>query len=261
VLWLAVTVMDESPAADGTRLLCLRDVTQKVTTWRDMRTFHTVISHKLVTPLNNLVGCLEMAVYDPTLSRKDLLDLVGTAHTSSEVLHAVVDEILRYLKGDVLMQIGGHFPLRRFPDLAARAAAEYGVVPVKLRMEAALLDQATGLSEQSLEWILWELLDSARKFHPTHEPNVEVRVAPARPGWACITLVDDGVSLSPEQITRVWAPYYQGEKIFTGETPGIGLGLPTIASLIWHVGGTCRLSNRAYGPGVEVELTVPLLNA
>lgn len=260
VMWLAVTVMDESPVADGTRLLCLHDVTQQVTTWRDMRTFHTVISHKLVTPLSNLVGCLEMAVYDPALSRADLLDLVGTAHASGEELHAVVDEILRYLKGDVLMQIGGHFPLRQFPDLAARVAAEYGVLLSSLRLESALLDKATGLSEQSLEWILWELLDNARKFHPKHEPHVEMSVSPAQPGWACITFCDDGVSLGAEQIAQVWAPYYQGEKIFTGETPGIGLGLPTIASLIWHVGGTCRLSNRTQGPGVVVELKVPLVN-
>lgn len=261
VMWLAVTVMDESPAADGTRLLCLHDVTQQVTTWRDMRTFHTVISHKLVTPLSNLVGCLDMAIYDPALSRADLLDLVETAHASGEELHAVVDEILRYLKGDVLMQIGGHFSLGRFPDLAARAAAEYGVMLSNLQLEPALLNMATGLSEPSLEWILWELLDNARKFHPTHAPHIELSVAPAQPGWASITFCDDGVNLGAEQIAQVWAPYYQSEKIFTGETPGLGLGLPTIASLIWHVGGTCRLANRAQGPGVAVELKVPLVNA
>ena len=70
---------------------------------------------------------------------------------------------------------------------------------------------------------------------------------------------DDGVSLSPEQISRVWLPYYQGEKYFTGETPGMGLGLPTVAAAIWHVGGTCRLFNRVPGPGVVAEITVPLM--
>jgi nitrogen fixation/metabolism regulation signal transduction histidine kinase len=69
---------------------------------------------------------------------------------------------------------------------------------------------------------------------------------------------DDGLTLSPEQLTRVWTPYYQGEKYFTGEAAGMGLGLPTVASLIWEVGGTCRLYNRNDSPGVVVELAIPI---
>jgi K+-sensing histidine kinase KdpD len=56
----------------------------------------------------------------------------------------------------------------------------------------------------------------------------------------------------------VWTPYYQGEKYFTGEAAGMGLGLSTVASLVWTVGGTCRLYNRNGGPGVVVELSIPV---
>jgi two-component system, cell cycle response regulator len=56
----------------------------------------------------------------------------------------------------------------------------------------------------------------------------------------------------------VWSPYYQGEKYFTGETAGMGLGLPTVASIVWAVGGTCRLYNRNGELGVVVELIVPV---
>ena len=75
---------------------------------------------------------------------------------------------------------------------------------------------------------------------------------------ACVQVRDDGVTLTPEQITQAWTPYYQGEKYFTGEVAGIGLGLARVASIVWAVGGTCRINNRDDRPGVVVELTVPV---
>ena len=52
-------------------------------------------------------------------------------------------------------------------------------------------------------------------------------------------------------------PYYQGERYLTGNVAGMGLGLPLVASLVWEIGGQCRLSNREDGPGVVVELQLP----
>jgi K+-sensing histidine kinase KdpD len=40
----------------------------------------------------------------------------------------------------------------------------------------------------------------------------------------------------------------------------MGLGLPLVASLVWEIGGQCRLANREDGPGVVVELQLPLSN-
>jgi K+-sensing histidine kinase KdpD len=70
--------------------------------------------------------------------------------------------------------------------------------------------------------------------------------------------MDDGTTLSPEQLVKVWTPYYQAEKGFSGSVPGMGLGLAMIASLLWSVGGTYSMTNREPGPGVVVELVIPL---
>jgi nitrogen fixation/metabolism regulation signal transduction histidine kinase len=72
-----------------------------------------------------------------------------------------------------------------------------------------------------------------------------------------LRIADDGLNLSPEQLAQVWTPYYQGEKYFTGQATGMGLGLPLVASLVWESGGSCRLYNREEGPGVVVELILP----
>ena len=73
-----------------------------------------------------------------------------------------------------------------------------------------------------------------------------------------ITIEDNGVSLTPTHYRMAWMPYYQCERHFTGEVEGMGLGLPTIATLIWNFGGTFRMGTREDGnEGTCVELTVP----
>ena len=74
-----------------------------------------------------------------------------------------------------------------------------------------------------------------------------------------LSTADNGILLSPEQLNHVWQPYYQAEKNFTGERPGMGLGLPMVATLVWESGGRCRIRNRDEAPGVVVELELPLL--
>ena len=66
------------------------------------------------------------------------------------------------------------------------------------------------------------------------------------------------MTLSPERLAQVWTPFYQGEKDFTGQLKGMGLGLSMVASLVWEKGGHCRMVNRQPGPGVVVELFLPL---
>jgi nitrogen fixation/metabolism regulation signal transduction histidine kinase len=55
----------------------------------------------------------------------------------------------------------------------------------------------------------------------------------------------------------MWYPYHQVEKYFTGQIPGMGLGLSVVAALIWSVGGSCQAYNRPEGPGVIIELVLP----
>ena len=108
-----------------------------------------------------------------------------------------------------------------------------------------------------METIFLEILQNAKKFHPSKTPSVEVVIQQHNDTSLCIQVNDDGISLSPDQLSQVWTPYYQGEKHFTGEITGMGLGLSTVATLIWGIGGTCQIFNRDPGPGLTVELIIP----
>ena len=69
-----------------------------------------------------------------------------------------------------------------------------------------------------------------------------------------LELIDDGITLSPEQLRKAFVPYYQGERAFTGQIPGMGLGLTMVRQMLWEVGGECQIQNRRDTQGVILEL-------
>ena len=48
--------------------------------------------------------------------------------------------------------------------------------------------------------------------------------------------------------------------LFIDQIDGMGLGLATVASLIWGSGGDCRLANRVDREGVIFEIVLPSMN-
>jgi signal transduction histidine kinase len=117
------------------------------------------------------------------------------------------------------------------------------------------------LAESALEVVLLELLKNAKKFHPRHEPRVEITVVPTATNRVRIEVMDDGVTLSATQLDHIWTPYYQSERTFTGEVPGMGLGLAMVRNIIWQAGGTCQARNRRDGPGLAIEIELPMCAA
>ena len=111
-----------------------------------------------------------------------------------------------------------------------------------------------------MEVILWELLENSKKFHPEQDPLISFQIDKLDDLNAIkIVIRDNGTCLTPEQLKYLWHPYYQSEKSFTGEVEGMGLGLATVASVLWSVGGRLNVQNRADGEdGVEATLLLPI---
>ena len=80
------------------------------------------------------------------------------------------------------------------------------------------------------EVLLWELMENSKKFHPSSEPEVTVDIIQSTSQTIAIRVSDNGMALSHKQSAPALRPYYQGEKDFTGEAPGMGLGLWRMSS-------------------------------
>jgi two-component system, cell cycle response regulator len=258
--WLQMTLLNLPAGLGNQRLIHLRDVTAQLSLQRDMRTFQDMLSHKLRTPLTHIVTSLDMLAEDGDLplSRPEITGFARLALKGAARLRGELEDIMRYLRASKGSQADPGFLLSELSPLVTEISQNLGLTSVTLSGQENLAGIQLVLSQQALEWILWEILENAKKFHPHQTPTVELSTQPNGSNIR-LKISDNGLHLSPEQLGQVWLPYYQGEKYFTGEAAGMGLGLSTVASLIWEAGGSCRLYNRAEGPGVVVELTVPVV--
>jgi two-component system cell cycle response regulator len=174
-------------------------------------------------------------------------------------LQADINDIFQYIDApDLIRSQHGHCALAELRSIIAEVNANLEIATIQVQSSTAWEPGAGDLaiSRHGLRLILGELIENAHKFHPRQDPTIEIAITRDTNDLQ-LYIRDDGLSLAPDQLARVWLPYYQGERFFTGQVPGMGLGLPMVASLLWRIGGSCRISNREPGPGVDVEICIP----
>ena len=257
--WLQVESLELPSESDADRVLRLHDVTAQVASQRNRRGFHMMICHKLRTPMVGLLGSLGFMVqHAATLSGSEVAEFSEMALKSVQRLHSEIEDILQYLNAPGMGKIGESFTLSHLQATVSRISANLALPSVTVSVQKDLRDARITLSQQAAELVLWEILENSKKFHPQQSPTVKITMSRAGFKNVNFTIEDDGLSLSPEQLSQMWTPYYQGEKYSTGEVKGMGLGLSIVASLVWEVGGTCSAYNRKDQSGIVVELILPL---
>ncbi|MEZ0395989.1 MAG: hybrid sensor histidine kinase/response regulator [Anaerolineales bacterium] len=257
--WLLVSAVDTPLGQDNHRVVRMQDITDKMAVDQDMRKFHTIVAHKLRTPVSLLYSSMTLLTEKmDAFDEKEIREMVKVAWKSSERLVNDVRAVLEYLDLPLSLQVGQPTSLETLPALIEEIAENRGITHLSISMPAPLAGRQIAMPPNALELIFHELLDNAHKFHPRQDPHVEIVFSPLEGERLRLSICDDGLTLTAKQLQWALMPYFQGEKHFTGEAPGMGLGLPTVASLVWQVGGKIRLTNRETGPGVQVELILPL---
>jgi CheY-like chemotaxis protein len=257
--WLQVDALDLPSGPHERRMVRLHDVTAKVTRQRDMRGFHEAVRHKMRTPLTTMLGSLSLlARHGDKMPGSDVLELSGTALRGTERLRDTVEDILQYMNASGLSRSASVFELKQLETKVAEICSDLEIDSWTVDCAPELSGSRIQLSQQALELALWELLENAKKFHPEQAPTIEVWAERTAPMEVRLRIQDDGVTISPEHLERIWTPYYQGEKDFTGEAKGMGLGLATVATVVWEVGGSCHAGGRQDRAGVVIDLILPL---
>jgi len=261
-LWLQVETLDLPTGADTLQLVRLRDITEQMSRRRQMWTFHALISHKINTPLSSMINGLYLLV-DPDNDRipDDLQEFAHIALESAQHLHTQLRRIRHFLTISDLAPPGEQCPLVSLPTLINQVAHEVGLEHIQLAGFEQTNSDCLVLSRQAVELIVRQILENARKFHPNGSPQVDILLMHHDHQQTIITFQDDGITLSPDQLAKVWVPYYQGEKDFSGQVPGMGLGLAIVATLLWNVGGRYHISNRTASNGIAIELCIPTVKA
>jgi len=209
--------------------------------------------------MTSVLGGMEIiSQYDKIdLSQNELKEYFIEVFNGLRRLYDTIEDILAHQEAMRLIAYEDRFDLSDIEKLINITTESINIKPVEL-INHIKKNILLPISERAFEYILYELLENSKKFHPKNDPLVRIEVNVNKDNEFVLLVTDDGKHIPPENIKRVWAPYFQVEKIFTGNIPGIGLGLSSVATIVWSAGGQCSIYNRKDKSGVVVEIVLPI---
>lgn len=128
----------------------------------------------------------------------------------------------------------------------------------KLKIQCSFVSQKVFLQghQQQIEQVLVNLIINAAESVSSEKPvNIEIKVR-SEGSNAFISVSDDGPGIAPENMPKIWDPF------FTTKSPGkgTGLGLFIVRTIMEEHGGTITVDNNQNG-GARFDIILPLINA
>jgi len=204
----------------------------------DRATVVGAVAHDLRTPLMRLGLRLEAA---PDALRQacegDIRDM-----------EAMISATLSYLRDTTKQGARKPLDLRSLAETVTDDMSDRGE-PVTLAPGDPVVVEG---NSPALKAMLNNLVTNALKY----AGSAEVSLAQAD-GQALIEVRDDGPGVPPEDLDRVFEPFFRGEKSRNRDTGGIGLGLASARAVARAHGGDLIVRNREEG-GLSALVTLPV---
>lgn len=217
--------------------------------------FVATVSHELRTPLSALTSYVDLLLDpdgDPLTDEQRTL--AASAQRGARRLARLVDDLL------VLAQLQSRSLRIDLTAVDVPAAVREAIEEVR-RGAGRELDIAADIrpgppvraDRGRLLQIVANLLGNAAKF-----TRDAVRCSARVEGDAWVVeVLDDGPGIPPDELERVFEPFFRGLGAVAAERPGTGLGLPISSQLAELLGGALTLENRPEG-GVRARLVLPV---
>jgi signal transduction histidine kinase len=221
--------------------------------------FVATVSHELRTPLNVMLGCIEMLRDEAegalTAGQRGLLDSIDRYARTQLALVTDVLDFSRLGSGGVTCRVERIEVRALLAELVA--AHEPGL---RERGVALVTDVAPDVppletDRTKLDEILGNLIGNALKFTPTGTISVAVARA-ADADDVVFEVRDTGVGIDPEDLPRVFEPFYQAGSSSTRATSGVGLGLAIVRRLTALLGGGVTIESTP-GNGTVARVRIP----
>jgi signal transduction histidine kinase len=208
----------------------------------------TVIAHEVRNPLMIIKASLR------SFRRAELADEIREA--ADDIDHEVVR--LNRIVGDVLdfarplqLELGPTDVNAVCREAAESIAIDGDALRLELDLDSEIPEIVT--DGERLRTALVNILANARdaiiEKASNGEPDIELRTAMAGTNKVAISVRDHGDGIPPENLPKIFEPY------FTGKRTGTGLGLAITKNIVESLGGTVTAtSSRDRGTVIRVDL-------
>lgn len=221
--------------------------------------FVSVASHELKTPINVIIGYLQLleeGIYGPVDKRQLEVhqSLVAQANTLQRLVRRLLD-VSRFEAG------GGRLEPRpvRLDDFMSELEQAFHVLALQREITFHVI-QCDGLPDDvfwdpdRINEVMGNLLSNAFKFTP-RGGTVELIVDPI-PTGVRLRVRDTGAGIPPGQLPRIFEKFYQADNQAEARAAGTGLGLAIAKQIVDAHGGTISCES-TLGVGTTFSLSLP----
>jgi PAS domain S-box-containing protein len=223
-------------------------------------TFIATAAHELRTPLTGIIGFLELLTDSPgsqAFTAGQQKEFLETIKNSSFLLSRIVDDLL-----DVsLIQQGKPLTLMRqryslislIKQLTKRYQTLYSEHSFQLQIHDDIGDEQL-FDPERITQVLENLLSNAVKYS---EDNSEVVIKlNSSEAWLKVTVSDQGVGMTTEQVAKVFDDFYRAGNSNTAVS-GLGLGMGIVRQIVLEHGGDIWVESFP-DVGTNVYFTLPV---
>lgn len=226
---------------------------------RGKTAFLASISHELRTPLNAIIGFAELVSLGPEDAVADRYRGYGAEILASgRRLLGITNQVLEMAQVEMK-----RMPLdRQRLDLAAvvrdavkalQPVADEKGVRTNAELPTGAVEAVADL--RALRLVVANLIDNAIKFSPAGG-EIEITVATNGRHMASLTVADQGIGMSADDVQKIFKPYWQSSDVYARRTGGMGLGLAIAQKLVSAMGGKV-LVDSALGRGSTFTVLLP----
>jgi PAS domain S-box-containing protein len=243
------------------RVVFIHDITAEHAARRARDELLSVASHELRTPLTSIKGFAQLLRREldglgaavPPRARRHLDAVMRQIDRLNRLVNELLD-VSRIETGRLVL----HPERCDLAALAAATAERLGAEAARRGHQLAVDRPREGVighwDPDLLDQVLANLLDNAMKFSP---PGSAIRVTvAAREGWADLAVHDEGIGISPDQLTAIFEPFTHAGMATRRTYDGFGLGLYIARRLIERHGGQIWAES-VEGQGSSFRVSLP----
>jgi PAS domain S-box-containing protein len=221
--------------------------------------FISTAAHEFRTPLTTIQGFAQLLLQEDGLSAAERQELLDYILQKAQALGRIVADLLDISR----METGQALPLDRTFCTAAQLFGPLQLLlrsfPDNGRFQLTIRDGDCQLEADRNRFaqVVENLIDNAVKYSP---PGTPICIeGHASNGEYEITITDQGIGMTEQQVARIFDKFYRGNFSNTG-AGGIGLGMSVVRNIVEAHGGRIWVLSTP-GLGTTVRLRLPVASA
>ncbi|MBU3188837.1 HAMP domain-containing histidine kinase [Clostridium bowmanii] len=227
--------------------------------------FFANISHEFKTPLNILMGAMQLlelyttngTIVDPNLKLHKYLEIMKqNALRLLRLINNIID--LTKIDSSYFYVELHNYDIVELTEGIIQSINLYAKVKsVNIIFEKKIKKQVMAFDADKIERILLNLLSNALKFTDKNG-NIEVEIGTHEEKSVYISIKDDGIGIQEDKLEVIFHRFRQVDKSFTRNREGSGIGLSLVKSLVEMHKGTVVVKSE-YGKGSEFIVELPII--